>query len=64
MGVAVCKGIALYYGGKEKEAMTMLKEEVYSISEEFGRGLYLIDEILDIYLDTREKIRQYQDVLM
>lgn len=64
IGVAVCKGIALYYAGKEAEAMALLKEEVYNVKGEFGKGLYLIDEILDTYLDMRNRLLQYQHALM
>lgn len=64
LGVAVCKGIALYYSGKETEAMTFLKEEVYPVKEEFGKGIYLIDEILDIYLNINAHARQYHDILI
>jgi tetratricopeptide (TPR) repeat protein len=63
LGVAICKGIALYHAGKEMEAMSLLKE-VYKEKEEFGKGQYLIDEILDVYLDTRSRMLQYQHVLL
>jgi len=63
LGVAVCKAIAMHYAGKEMEAMALLRE-VYKEREEFGKGQYLIDEILDIYLDTRTRMLQYQQALM
>lgn len=63
LGVGICKAIALHYSGKEMEAMALLKE-VYSEVEEFGKGQYLIHEILDIYLDSRAKMLQYQHALM
>ncbi|MBI4822750.1 MAG: hypothetical protein HY805_00745 [Nitrospirae bacterium] len=64
LGVAVCKGIALYYSGKEQEAMAFLRDEVYGAREDFGKGLYLIDDILDVYLDMHSRMSQYQQALM
>lgn len=63
LGVAICKSIALHYAGKEMESMAMLRE-VYNEEEEFGKGQYLMSEILDIYLDTRSRMLQYQQALM
>ncbi|MBI4691234.1 MAG: hypothetical protein HY754_13370 [Nitrospirae bacterium] len=63
LGVAVCKAIALHYSGKEMEAMELLRT-VYNEIEDFGKGQYLVTEILDVYLDSRSKMLQYQQALM
>lgn len=63
LGVAVCKGVALYYSGKEEEAQEVLKR-AYDERDEFGRGRYMLYEILDAYLDTRSRMVQYQKALM
>jgi tetratricopeptide (TPR) repeat protein len=63
LGVIVCKGVALYYAGKEEEAQAMLKK-AYEENPELGQGRYMIYEILDAYLDTRSRLIHYQKALM
>lgn len=63
LGVAVCKGVALYFAGKHEEALAVM-EGVYDEREEFGQGRYTMEEVLDVYLDTRSRLRQYQSALM
>lgn len=63
LGVAVCKGVALFYAGKEDEAEIVLKR-AYSEGENLGKGNYMLYEILDAYLDTRSRMLQYQKALM
>ncbi len=63
LGVTICKSIALYHTGKESEAMALLRDEVYKEKDHFGKGYYLLDEILDVYLDVRTTMIQYQSSL-
>lgn len=63
LGVAVCKATALHYSGKEMEALELLRN-VYSETKDFGKGQYLVTEILDVYLDSRARMLQYQQALM
>lgn len=62
-GVAVCKGVALHFSGKEEEALAVLRE-VYEKGEGLGEGYYTMDEVLDAYLNTRSRMLQYQKALM
>lgn len=63
LGVGICKGIALYYSGKEEEALKYLRK-IYQDTKEFGKGNYLVTEILDIYLNSRNNMMQFQIALM
>jgi len=63
LGVGICKAIALHYSGKEIEALELLRG-VYTEVDEFGKGQYLVHEILDIYLDSRARNVRYQQTLM
>ncbi len=63
LGVAVCKGVALYYAGREDEAQVILRR-AYDENPEFGKGRYMLYEILDAYLDTRSRFLSSQKALM
>jgi tetratricopeptide (TPR) repeat protein len=63
LGVAICKAVALYYSGKEQEAMELLKG-LYEEHQDMGKGLHTIDEIIDAYLSTRSRMLQYQKALV
>lgn len=64
LGVALCKGIALYYSDKAEEAMAILMEACKEQGMDSGKYRYLIDEILDAYLDTHGRMLMYQQSLM
>lgn len=63
LGVSVCKAVALFYSGKEEEAQQLLKE-AYKAAPEFGLAKYMLSEMLDAYLDIRNKSVQFQKNLV
>jgi tetratricopeptide (TPR) repeat protein len=63
LGVVICKAVALYYSGKGPEAMELLRG-VYAGHANLGKGIYTIDEIIDAYLDVKNRMLTYQDDLI
>lgn len=62
-GVALCKAIALYYSNKAEEAWKIL-DAAYRASGKESEYKYVIDEVLDAYLDTHWRMSQAQQALM
>jgi len=63
LGVSVCKAVALFHSGREEEAEVLLKK-AYAACNEFGLARYMLSEMLDAYLDIRNKSIQFQKKLV
>ena len=61
-GVAICKATALYYSNKADEAMAIMNSAYREMGEESDYR-YVIDEVLDAYLDNRWRMAQSQQSL-
>jgi len=62
-GVALCKAIALYYSNRAEEAWKIL-DAAYRASGQESEYRYVIDEVLDAYLDAHWRMAQAQQALM
>ncbi len=63
LGVSVCKAVALFHSGREEEAQALLKK-AYAACNEFGLAKYVLSEMLDAYLDIRNRSIQFQTKLV
>jgi tetratricopeptide (TPR) repeat protein len=63
LGVSVCKAVALFHSSREEEAQQLLKE-AYKACNEFGLAKYMLSEMLDAYLDIRNRSIQFQKNLV
>ncbi|MDP2167325.1 MAG: hypothetical protein Q8J64_03220 [Thermodesulfovibrionales bacterium] len=64
LGIAVCKGIALYYSDKADEAMALMDAAYREAGIDRGAYRYVMDEVLDVYLDTGWRMLNSQQSLM
>lgn len=62
-GVALCKAIALYHSNKADEAMAIMHAAYKEMGQESGYR-YVLDEVLDAYLDNRWRMAQSQESLI